>query len=673
MGIQLSVLFLFISVLFSVYLYIFVYIYRVYQHRNVSLHSHPLVPHKNGQLFNNKSGGISRTLKSYHVRDIHWTQKHMICVRVTAKAGKTAPKNIGQHAGNTLETKHSVSNATFTFIPWCPVYWKFIPSTQVKMIFALFIKNTKSLFRKYKKNPENFSPRHKALIHEINQIHIDYRELNEMREKLDEFGHGWLWWPKIDRTLDKWLKGIKAQECIKRVSRILASDYSRLFLIVYNSKETNYGRFEDVDFILKDKKKLKWLQRQLYYRMTITEIKTIIYKEWTASSELEFEEIFDIKPEEEKEELLEIPKSPGKKEKKKSKTFVNILFFFYISLHVCQLIYVQIYRDKKIFKNPKHIMYNKCNELHEYFNTIHFFAKKNSVQAGRQARMKFTHTDTIPKRKKRKKTNKETESDSDSDSDDSDNNKTNDKHKNKNTNKNKTVPSSRRLNGNRNNANNNNDDNSSSLDFFDSFRCNFQTNASPIQLNHNNSNDSNERNKNKNTLPYISDGDDDYYEENENLSTLNDDEAPTNRNKGGKIQKKSKKKKKKKKEKKTKRKKPTKSKKKSKKDSDSEYDSEVNEVAQKSLKESQKRRSRRLQRQREIQQDPTRGETPDSDKVWGFSGNWLGNDATQEDEQSKEQRMDYDVKLDNFEVSNYVYLFISQHICLYFSIFDCHL
>ena len=333
MGIRISVLFLFVFLYFSLYIFIYLYyVYRTYQHRNYSIHSHPLLPNRNGQLFNNKSGGISRTWKAYHVRDIHWTQKHMICVRETAKAGKTAPKGIGQHAANSIETKQSLSNVTFTYIPWCPVYWEFIPSTQVKMIFALFIKNTKSLFDKYKKNPENFGYQHKKLMDEIKQIHTDYRELNEIRNKLDKFGHAWLWWPKIDRSLDKWLKGVDAQDCIKRVSRLLPSDYTRLFDIVYKSKETKYGRFDNVDFILKNQKKLKFIQRQLYYRMTIAEIKSIIYKEWTASPELEFDEIFNIKHQE-KESLLEIPKCAGKKSKKKrySKTFVNILLFFCVS------------------------------------------------------------------------------------------------------------------------------------------------------------------------------------------------------------------------------------------------------------------------------------------------------------------------------------------------------
>ena len=317
----------------------FVYIYRIYQDRDDSLHSHPMVPHRSGQLFNNKSGGISRTAKSYHVRDIHWIKKHIICVRETAKAAATGPKDIGQHAGNALETKHSLANTIFKYINYIPIYWGSISQTQIKIIFALNIKNTESLFRKYEKNPGNFKQRHINLMNEINKIHEDYIELNIMREKLDDFGHGWLWWRKIDRTENKWLKGIKYDQCIKRVSKLLAPDYTLLFSIVYNSKFTKYGNFDHVDFILKNNEILKKIQRKLHYRMSITEIKTIVYKEWTASADLQFEEIFDIKDESE-DELLEIPKCAGKKSKKHkySETFV---LFFYIFDHIC--IYLNLF------------------------------------------------------------------------------------------------------------------------------------------------------------------------------------------------------------------------------------------------------------------------------------------------------------------------------------------
>ena len=304
---------------------IIIIIHRVYQHRGDSLHSHPLVPHKNGSLFNNKSGGISRTHNAYHVRDIHWTQKHRKCVRVTSQAGKTAPKKIGQHAGNTLETRHGWSVTTFKYSKDCPVYWPYIPPTQVKIIFALHIKNTRSLFRKYNLNPENFTAQHKNLIDEIEIIHREYLELNVLRNRLDPFGHGWLWWNKIDRTLDKWFKGCKSETCIKSVSRILSTDYTQLFLLIYNSAKTKYGKFDNVDFILKNPKLLSWIQRQMQYRMTISEIKTIIYKEWCASGDLEFEEIFGIR-EESEEESLEIPKRAGKKEKY-SKKFVYLFIF----------------------------------------------------------------------------------------------------------------------------------------------------------------------------------------------------------------------------------------------------------------------------------------------------------------------------------------------------------
>ena len=332
-----------------------------------------------------------------------------------------------------------------------------------------------------------------------------------------------------------------------------------------------------------------------------------------------------------------------------------------------------------MFKNTDHVMYNECNKLHEYFDTIHLFAKGETAAAGRLARETFTDTNTIPKKKKRKRRNTKTDNnktDSEDDSEDDDDD-LNDNNKNKN--KNKTAGTSRISRRNNNNANNSNNNNSSSLDF-DSFRCNYQTHASPTYLNRNISNDkmpptdsnaSTKRNKNKQTLPYISDGDqDDIFGENTALSTM--DGAKRKQQKDRKSQKKSKKKTKGQKKTTTTRKKATKKatkkkRKKDKSDSDSEFCSESSTMAK--IDPSKKRRSQRIMRQNELLADKsgTRGQTPDDKIPRGSAGDWLntGPHPAADDEQYKEQKMDYDAKLDKFEVSVYVYLFIFVHIFMY--------
>lgn len=274
------------------------------------------MPNGSGQFFNNKCGGISKRKKSYHVRDIYWLKKHVICVRSTSKCGKTAPKKIGPHGANQRELDHSTITGTYKYIPRCPVYWEFIPSTEVKMIFCLMMKNTKSLFDKFKKNRSNFTEQHVNLMNEIKQIHRDYTELKALRKGLDIFGHGWLWFDKIDRSLNEWFKDCDPNTCVSKVSKLWADDFTTLMILVYNSEQTNYGNFTNINDIVSNNKTMSWLQKQLQHRMTINEIKEFLAKEWSTNAS-SFHQAFDTSSEEEEEEeVLEIPSRFGSRKKK---------------------------------------------------------------------------------------------------------------------------------------------------------------------------------------------------------------------------------------------------------------------------------------------------------------------------------------------------------------------
>ena len=50
-------------------------------------------------------------------------------------------------------------------------------------------------------------------------------------------------------------------------------------------------------------------------------------------------------------------------------------------------------------------MYNECNKLHEYIDSIDIFADGDTAKAGRKARMAFTKTETKIKKKKSKEQN----------------------------------------------------------------------------------------------------------------------------------------------------------------------------------------------------------------------------------------------------------------------------
>ena len=88
-------------------------LFRIYQTRTTSLHAHPGVKHRNGRAYNDKAGGISRTQKAYDCRDIVWTKKYRICIRVTSECGKNLPDDLGQHGGNWMEWTHSAMKLSF--------------------------------------------------------------------------------------------------------------------------------------------------------------------------------------------------------------------------------------------------------------------------------------------------------------------------------------------------------------------------------------------------------------------------------------------------------------------------------------------------------------------------------------------------------------------------------
>ena len=311
-------MFLHVSPCFSIHVNIFSHLYRIYQERDESIHSHPKLKNKNGKLYNDKSGGIVRTKKAYAVRDMQWTPKYRTSCRLATDVGETAPDEIGQHAANVVEKKHSHIICTFPQHKLYPVHWGYIPVAQLKIIFALNIKNTESLFEKFNQNSDRFNNMHLEIMSSLNEIHQKYLTLRKLMEKADEFGHVYCWWPELDRTLETWFKGNSQDECVKGVSRLLSSDYTELFRVVY--QEIDFDG--DIDELLPNKMKIQEIQRKIKYRMTQEEIKTILYKEWMSPQDAALNEIFsdiddddDDESETEAKIRLEIPKNAKKAEK----------------------------------------------------------------------------------------------------------------------------------------------------------------------------------------------------------------------------------------------------------------------------------------------------------------------------------------------------------------------
>ena len=296
--------------------------------------------HGDGKLYNDKSGGINRSEKAYHCRDMYWTQKHRKCIRATAAAGQLVPKQIGQHAGNGVETKHSLSTQLYKYLPRCPAYHDYIFSTQVKMICGLNMRQTQTLLKKYQETPSNFETWHIELIKEINQIHNDYKGLKVLSQnKLDQFGHGYLHWNEIDRTLQKWRKDFDENKCIKKVSPIQASDYTALLWTIYNNKVTRHGDFTDPTFIINNMKTLNFLQRELGFRLTIDEIKVLIIKEWCDGG-VDIDELLNVVKEQ--ETLSPMKLKATKRERKKDKhrvTYGNMNIYVKHMVTICCMKY----------------------------------------------------------------------------------------------------------------------------------------------------------------------------------------------------------------------------------------------------------------------------------------------------------------------------------------------
>ena len=245
------------------------------------MHAHPKVKHKNGRSYNDKCGGISRTKKAYDCRDIAWTKKHRICIRCTSELGRDLPKYLGHYGGLFVEWTHASMKLNFKHAQTVPVSLSFIPSTQVKLLFSIMRKTTIVLLNKIKKIPNKFNSKLRALINEIHSIHQDYLTLRLFTGvDVDDFGHGIVWFANIDRSLQTWLHGFNYETCIKRVSGLNSLDYSHLLWVIYNSEETKYGQFNDINFIIDNNKLLTNLQRCVNWRMTIDEIKCFIIKEW---------------------------------------------------------------------------------------------------------------------------------------------------------------------------------------------------------------------------------------------------------------------------------------------------------------------------------------------------------------------------------------------------------
>ena len=310
------------------YVYDLKFVHRIYQHRDCSIHSHPQLPHRNGKLYNNKSGGIVRSKKAYAVRDINWTEKYRRANRVASEVAQTAPKKIGQHAGNVLETQHASIKCVFPQFQIYPVHWAFLPVAQVKIIFSMNVKNTRKLLNKFTKDSRNFDEIHLRLLGEIDDINVSYLNLSKIKCKIDEFGHAYCWWDKIDRSLDTWFKGIRCESCVKKVSKLNSSDYIMLFYVVYHEMAD-----EDWELgqLLRNDRKLRIIQAKLSYRMTIDEIKSFLWKEWNSKAGLTLDEIFDIE-DDDNDDQFELPKNEKKSAKERYLHISCLLMYVYVCL-----------------------------------------------------------------------------------------------------------------------------------------------------------------------------------------------------------------------------------------------------------------------------------------------------------------------------------------------------
>ena len=311
-------------------MYMSVFVHSIYQHRDCSIHSHPKLPHRNGKLYNDKSGGIVRSKKAYAVRDIQWTGKYRRANRLASEAGQTAPKETGQHASNILEAEHSTMKSTFRHHHVYPVFWSFISTAQVKIIFSINVKRTRTLLKKFDIKPENFVDIHIKLITQIDDIHTSYLDLSKLKHKIDEFGHCYLWWDKIDRSEQTWLKGCSCSECSKRVSKLSSTDYLMLFYVVYHEMANTDP---EIKLILKDKTKLKVIRQKLAYRMSIDEIKGILWKELKSKDGI-LDEMFanDDDVDDEDDGSFEMPKSVkiGRKERYVYRSvYASVCMFMY--------------------------------------------------------------------------------------------------------------------------------------------------------------------------------------------------------------------------------------------------------------------------------------------------------------------------------------------------------
>lgn len=203
-----------------------------------------------------------------------------------------------------------------------PVFWNYIPSTQVKLLFSVMRKTTITLLNKLKKIPNEFNEKYRKLLIKIQNVHEDYITLRVFSGvKIDEFNHGIVWFKNIDRSLQTWFRGFKYESCIKRVSTLNSLDYSHLLWVIYNSEDTKYGQFDDIAFIVNNEKLLRNLQGAINWRMTIDEIKDFVVKEWNCSDAEELSYFFDDADEFDDNDY-EIGQTT------KMDTYVFVLYFF---------------------------------------------------------------------------------------------------------------------------------------------------------------------------------------------------------------------------------------------------------------------------------------------------------------------------------------------------------
>ncbi len=328
----------------------------MYQEHNESRHAHPKQRHRNGKLYNNKRGGIARSAKAYKQRDIPWTRKYQTAVRAAQDWLQR-----GQHGSNLTETGHANTGHIFPYLSHRRVHIDYIPSTQLMIKNALNDRKTKYLIKDKRNNPEKYSDVATAHLAKIEAYNKDTRGIDAIRDGLDDYNHGILYYPHIDRTQEYHLQGFDETKCYSRVSKKQIDNHEKLLYTVYTSKKTFYGDFSDPSQITEDLDILLYLQEETNYTLTTKEIRQIINTHW-----YDTDNEFDLDEDDFVDEEMS----------KKSHKFDEI---------------VNADRSHPMFTTATHGYRYPNNPLYENIKTINSFSQKTDTKSARQARELFTN------------------------------------------------------------------------------------------------------------------------------------------------------------------------------------------------------------------------------------------------------------------------------------------